>query len=649
MASVKVFVAARGNQFMSDIAGWIAEVAAMTGRRVEMVTDRLPTADGSINLVVAPHEFFELYAAHRKDLQRAAAASVCVNTEQPGTSWFRLAVDACRRGLLTLDISDQGAAALRQHGLPVERLRLGGVPSMHVVSKDADRPIDVLFMGGLDDRRGAALADLAPHLWNLHADIRVVSVDRPIDAETPQTVFGTEKYQLLSSAKLLLNIHRGRPAGADHSPYFEWARAVEAMAQGCIVVSEPSEGCEPLVAGQHFVEASTGEMAGTIHDLLHDDDRRAEIAEAARQVIFGDLALVNSLGPLLDRIDQTVLPEIAAHSNSPAVRKGSWQLGHSQGPHPVRLGAFRPFLPTLVAAKRLAMAENAALQRLDAAACELAHGSHQHVTQTETPSFAAASPEVSVVVSLYNYADVVVDTLNSVAASEGVAYELLVVEDHATDHSRAVVQRYLDDHPTVPMALIAKDANQGLAAARNTGFEHARAPLVMVMDADNTMYPTCLRKLADALNDNPDVEAAYAILEDFGDQRNIRSALAWDVDRLCRANYIDAQAMLRKSTWQRLDGYRADDDLVYGWEDWDLWLRLAASGGKAMLVTQILGRYRVQRGSMIALTNLATDDAIAAMRERYPTLPWPPPPGRGSADRAGLAGADRARMSPNRA
>jgi hypothetical protein len=31
----------------------------------------------------------------------------------------------------------------------------------------------------------------------------------------------------------------------------------------------------------------------------------------------------------------------------------------------------------------------------------------------------------------------------------------------------------------------------------------------------------------------------------------------------------------------------------------------------------------VQRGSMIALTNLATDDAIAAMRKRYPDLPWP--------------------------
>ena len=88
-------------------------------------------------------------------------------------------------------------------------------------------------------------------------------------------------------------------------------------------------------------------------------------------------------------------------------------------------------------------------------------------------------------VSLYNYADVVVETLTSIAASEGIDFELIVVEDHATDDSRAVVQRFIDDHPTVPMALVAKDANEGLAAARNTGFEHARAPLVMVMDADN--------------------------------------------------------------------------------------------------------------------------------------------------------------------
>ncbi|MGZ4673680.1 MAG: glycosyltransferase [Ilumatobacteraceae bacterium] len=625
MTPVNVFVAQRGNRFMREIASWITEAAASTGRRVALIDDRLPKVDGSINLVVAPHEFFELYSAPRKELQCAAAASVCVNTEQPGTSWFRLAADACRRGLFTLDINDQGVEALSIIGISVRRLQLGGVPSMVLTPPAAHRQVDVLFLGGIDDRRGAALAELAPHLWALQTDLRLVAGDHPIDGATPQAVFDSDKYELLSSAKLLLNLHRDRPEGAPQQPYFEWARAVETMAHGCVVVTEPSEGCAPLIAGTHFVEATIAEMPAAIESLLHDEARRAAIADRARQMIFSDLALVNSLAPLLDHIEATVLPAVDAHAASRSIHRDAWHLGLSQGPHPVRLGPFRPFVPTLMAAKRLAMAENAALQRLDAAACELTHGTRQHIVRTETPSFAIAQPEVTVVVSLYNYAGVVTDTLHSIAASESVGFELLVVEDHATDDSRAVVQRYIVEHPEVPMALIAKEANEGLAAARNTGFELARAPLVMVMDADNMIYPTCLRKLADALGEHPDVDAAYAILEDFGDQRNIRSAIAWDVDRLCRANYIDAQSMLRKAAWRRLGGYRADDDHVYGWEDWDLWLRLAADGGRAMLVTQILGRYRVQPGSMIALTNLATDDAIASMRQRYPTLPWPPP------------------------
>ena len=338
MASVNVFVAQRGNQFMRDLARWIVEAAGSTGRQAVLVDDRLPSGDDSINLVVAPHEFFELYGAPRKALQQAAAASICINTEQPGTSWFRLAVDACRRGLLTLDISDQGVDALHDCEIAAERLRLGGVPSMQQGPIQTDRPIDVLFMGGLDDRRGAALAELAPRLWGLHTDIRLTGVDRPIDETTPRTVFGDDKHRLLSSAKMLLNIHRDRPQGAQHAPYFEWVRAIEAMAAGCVVISEPSDGCAPLVAWTHFVESTVEKMADITAGLLNDEERRGEIADRAKEMIFGELALGESIAPVLDRIEQDVLLDIAAHSKSAAVRKGAWHIGLGQAPPPVRLG-----------------------------------------------------------------------------------------------------------------------------------------------------------------------------------------------------------------------------------------------------------------------------------------------------------------------
>lgn len=617
MAGVNVFVASRGNLFMREIATWIVEAARETGRAAELVDDRLPSADGSINLVVAPHEFFELSAAAPQPRRRAAAASVCINTEQPGTPWFTLALGWCLRGPLTLDISDQGANALRGHGLSVDRLRLGGVASMRAPGQSAERPVDVVFMGGLDDRRGAALAELAPHLWHRPVDIRLTGIDRPIDASTPHAVFGADKQRLLSSAKLLLNIHRDRDAAL--GPYFEWARAVEAMANHCVIVSEPSDGCAPLAAGVHFVEADLRTMPNAIEQLLDDEDRRSAIASAAEELIFGDLALRTSLGPILDTIELSLTIE----ARPTATRQLLDHLPTLPRRRQPRRQPFRPFLPLIATAKRVAMAENVALSRLDAASCQLAHGAPQHIVRVETPAFAAARPRATAIVSLYNYAHLVSETLESIIASENIDFEVIVIDDHSTDDGRAVVEQFLGQHPTVPMQMIAKDANEGLSAARNTGFEAARAPLVMVMDADNLIYPTCLAKLADALDGDPQVDAVYSILEDFGEQRNVRSALAWDVNRLLRANYIDAQSMIRKSAWQRLSGYTRDSSEIFGWEDWDFWLRLAESGGRARLVTEILGRYRVQRGSMLALSNLMMDEQIAAMRRRHPTLPWP--------------------------
>ncbi len=630
-SQVRVFVARTGNGFMRDIAEWLVEAATDGGRRAELVDDALPAVDGSLNLVVAPHEFFALFDAPAADLQRAAAASVCVCTEQPGTPWFHLSVDACRRGITALDINPQGVAALQAVGVDAQHLRLGGVSSLDA-STAAERQIDVLFLGGLDDRRGAALADLAPRLWRYRTEVRAFRFDRPITDATPGVVFGTSKYELLARSTLLVNLHRDRsvdlPVGVTAPAYFEWARMIEAMANGCVVVTEPSEGFAPLEVGRHFVEAHAADMPAAIDDLLADPDRIARIRREAHRAVMVDLALGLEFGRVLDRLERDVLPRVAAHVTGTDPTRGLWRLGGNAVAPPVRLGPFRPVRELQVRAKKAAIAENAALRRLDQLDCLLAHGDTQHVVRRETPAFAGATAQVSVLVTLYNYADVVVETLDSIIASEDVAFEVIVIDDHATDHSRSVVEAYLAAHPDVPMVLLGKDANEGLAAARNTGFAEARAEFVMVMDADNMVYPTALARLAGALRDQPDAAAAYSILEDFGAQRNIRSALAWEVGRLCAANYIDAQSMWRRSTWEELGGYRADDDHVFGWEDWDLWLRLADTGGRATLVPQILGRYRVQSGSMIALTNLATDDAIDAIRARYPRLPWPTLPPR---------------------
>ena len=77
----------------------------------------------------------------------------------------------------------------------------------------------------------------------------------------------------------------------------------------------------------------------------------------------------------------------------------------------------------------------------------------------------ATTPDVSVVVTLFNYAGVVSEALDSVVASTDISIEIIVVDDHSTDDGRDVVQRFMDAHQDVPILLLGRETNGGLPQA----------------------------------------------------------------------------------------------------------------------------------------------------------------------------------------
>ena len=605
MRPVAVHAAAGGNAFMTDIASWIVEAAQQAGRDARLVQQGLPVDDGSIHLVVAPHELFTLTDADDEEVRRAIALSVPVCTEQPGTPWFNLTCELVRHAPAVIDINRHGVEGLIARGIPAQHLRLGGVPSMACGRPPDERDLELLFLGGTTPRRAAEIATLGGTLWDRRTELRLFRFSRPVDGDVPGVVFGRDKYELLGRSRVLLNVHRDdvRPG------YFEWARMVEAMANGCAVVTEPSTGFDPLVDGVHFV--ATDDLAGTVAHLLDDPGRCAELGEAARSAVLDEHPLVESLAPLLDRLDG-VGPAAAAPARRPLRRRHTGPL----------LPEFRPADDARAEVYRALLAEMKLARSIDRARCRVLHGSDDVVTTFETPSFASAEPEVSVIVTLYNYADVVLETLESIVASSDVSFEIVVADDRSRDGGRSVVRAFMDRHPDVPIRLLGSEVNRGLPASRNLAIERSRADLVMVMDADNTVYPNCLRVLADALAADTGAAFAYATLEAFGANPGLRSELAWFPAWLCETNYIDAQAMVRRSTYERHGGYR-DDDMVYGWEDWELWLRLAEAGERGVHVPRMLGRYRTQASSMIAITNLVAERMRADVIRLHPGLPWP--------------------------
>lgn len=243
----------------------------------------------------------------------------------------------------------------------------------------------------------------------------------------------------------------------------------------------------------------------------------------------------------------------------------------------------------------------------------------QHVRDAELPR-----DLVTVAVSLYNYAQFLPECLDSVLKQRHVDIELVVVDDNsADDDSVAVASKWMQGHAErfSRVLLVRHQRNQGLAQARNTAFEHARASHVFVMDADNVIYPRALGRLCQAI-ETSGAAAAYTQLELFGTKNLVGLADIWHPKWLRHGNYIDAMALISRNAWRDVGGYT---HIEGGWEDYDLWCKFIEQGYVAAFVPEMLCRYRVHRTSMLRTETARSYDAVfVEMTMRHPWMKLAP-------------------------
>lgn len=230
---------------------------------------------------------------------------------------------------------------------------------------------------------------------------------------------------------------------------------------------------------------------------------------------------------------------------------------------------------------------------------------------------------VTVAISLHNYADYIVEALESVRAQTMETVEVVVVDDASSDRGGERAARWMRRHGArfVRGAVLRQPSNRGLAAARNAAIAWSRAPLFFVLDADNAIYPRCLERLAAALAASRTSAFAYPVIETFGDHSGLMGTPVWSRERLSGGNYIDAMTMLRTARLREVGGYARMS--VPGWEDYDLWCRFAERGWSGVRVPEILARYRTHHASMLNTTTRREERAatlIAEMRARHPWL-----------------------------
>lgn len=233
-----------------------------------------------------------------------------------------------------------------------------------------------------------------------------------------------------------------------------------------------------------------------------------------------------------------------------------------------------------------------------------------------------ADAAATVCITLYNYESHIVETLESAYEQTLAPLGIVVLDDASTDAGGAHAERWMRAFGgRFAGACLARHVrNGGLARARNGAIDAARSDYVMVLDADNHLHPRCVERLLQSLSDAPH-GFAYSILERFGDFEGLMGTSSWSVELLSKGNYIDAMALLRKSTWRRVGGYNRMN--VGGWEDYDFWCKCVEAGIDGLFVPEILARYRQHRTSMLATETERGANSLrvrAEMKERHPWL-----------------------------
>ena len=179
------------------------------------------------------------------------------------------------------------------------------------------------------------------------------------------------------------------------------------------------------------------------------------------------------------------------------------------------------------------------------------------------------APLVTVYITNHNYGDFIKRSVESVLAQTMTDYELIIIDDGSSDHSREIIERYAD-HPQITPIF---QQNKGLTVTNNIAIRAARGKYIVRLDADDWLDEHMLEILSNVLERNPDVGMVFPDYYHVDAKGNV-------IEQVQRHDFDDvtlqdqpahgACTMIRHDCLLELGGY---DETIRCQDGYDLWIR----------------------------------------------------------------------------
>ena len=187
--------------------------------------------------------------------------------------------------------------------------------------------------------------------------------------------------------------------------------------------------------------------------------------------------------------------------------------------------------------------------------------------------------QFSVVIPLYNKADTIARTLESVRAQTYKGFEVVIVDDGSTDEGALIAEsfkRYF-------RLKVVRQKNSGVSVARNTGAQHSQAPYLAFLDADDEWLPGYLEEINRMIEEFPHIEVCgtnyYCVTKkalvcnrSWGKTRKLVDfATAW----IIRCPIHTSSSVISKEAFKSVGGFVPSHKY---YEDAELLFKLSARG-----------------------------------------------------------------------
>jgi glycosyltransferase involved in cell wall biosynthesis len=219
-----------------------------------------------------------------------------------------------------------------------------------------------------------------------------------------------------------------------------------------------------------------------------------------------------------------------------------------------------------------------------------------------------AELEISVVMPTYNRAPFIGEALESVAKQTRLPLEVLVVDDRSTDDTRARVEA---SSLSSRIRYHLQPENRGASVARNTAVEMARGDVIVFLDSDDLLEPDHHATVLDVLGRSPGVGLVGCDCVMIGTDgaplyeetwTAIQSRIKGHPIATGRRSLVDVFLFstpfpgltVRRDVYRRVGGLEQE---VFPLDDYDLQLKVAASGSAVHYEHRVLARYRDHGGN----------------------------------------------------